>query len=450
MIYETDSFIEGTVYLDGIPANNFEIQSWNDIVGESFTISGVDGTYALPVASEADASGGYYVQLDIWDILGIFVDEYYNNIPSGSTGIDFHAHTANGGLEGYIFDSVTMEPIDESWISASDGINFYNAGTDDDGFYTLYLPNGTYDVWAEGEMYYQQYIEDVTINDNFVNIDFYLDPIIFEGSLSGTVFEEGTKNPIPFAELYVWDDDFWSDTTADENGFYYFDMPNGTYTLGSWHPQYYSSHVENIEINSNAVTVDIEMEPVIFTGALEGYVYDDNTSDPIPYANIEIHGEGIWFPTMSDEEGFYYFYLPNGIFTLDCWKDGYIGAYIENIEINNNIVDLDIYLIPDVEADPVIETEINLLSNYPNPFNPSTIISFSLNSEFTEDTELVIYNLKGQKVKTFLINTSTHQPINSVIWNGKDDFGKPVSSGIYFYRLEVGNFEQTRKMLLIK
>jgi len=90
------------------------------------------------------------------------------------------------------------------------------------------------------------------------------------------------------------------------------------------------------------------------------------------------------------------------------------------------------------------------LTNYPNPFNPSTTISFALNSENTEDTELVIYNLKGQKVKSFLINSSTDQPINSVIWNGTDQTGKPVSSGIYFYKLRSGKVELNRRMLLLK
>ena len=90
-----------------------------------------------------------------------------------------------------------------------------------------------------------------------------------------------------------------------------------------------------------------------------------------------------------------------------------------------------------------------LSGNYPNPFNPSTTISFSLNTENTENTEIVIYNLKGQKVKTLvkdMLPAGNHQ----VIWNGKDDNGKQVSSGIYFYKLKTDNFEKTRKMILLR
>ena len=86
-------------------------------------------------------------------------------------------------------------------------------------------------------------------------------------------------------------------------------------------------------------------------------------------------------------------------------------------------------------------------SNYPNPFNPVTTISYSL----PEDSQISIsiYNIKGQKVKTLVTGT---QPAGSynVTWNGKDESGKDVTSGIYFYKLRTQNNETTRKMLLLK
>ena len=91
-----------------------------------------------------------------------------------------------------------------------------------------------------------------------------------------------------------------------------------------------------------------------------------------------------------------------------------------------------------------------VLSNYPNPFNPETTISFSLTTELTENTEILIYNIKGQKIKTFPIPNSSLLIPNQVVWDGKDDNNKPVGSGIYLYKLKTGNFEQTRKMILIK
>ena len=90
------------------------------------------------------------------------------------------------------------------------------------------------------------------------------------------------------------------------------------------------------------------------------------------------------------------------------------------------------------------------LQNYPNPFNPSTTISFELDTEISEDTEICIYNLKGQKIKTFPIPNSSLLIPNQVVWDGKDENNQPVGSGIYFYKLKTGKFEETRKMILIK
>jgi len=95
-------------------------------------------------------------------------------------------------------------------------------------------------------------------------------------------------------------------------------------------------------------------------------------------------------------------------------------------------------------------TELILFDNYPNPFNPSTIISFELSENISlEEVELTIYNIKGQKVKALNIE-DCKMNINSAVWNGDDDLGEPVTSGIYFYKLKTGGFEQTRKMILLK
>jgi PKD repeat protein len=99
--------------------------------------------------------------------------------------------------------------------------------------------------------------------------------------------------------------------------------------------------------------------------------------------------------------------------------------------------------------------DISNLRNYPNPFNPSTTISFSLTTENTENTELTIYNLKGQKVKDLTssvtlsgVEGSSYQ--YSARWNGFDNDGKPVPSGIYFYKISTNGSSRNRKMLLLK
>ncbi|MDY0152873.1 MAG: T9SS type A sorting domain-containing protein, partial [Candidatus Cloacimonas sp.] len=89
----------------------------------------------------------------------------------------------------------------------------------------------------------------------------------------------------------------------------------------------------------------------------------------------------------------------------------------------------------------------NLGNNYPNPFNPSTSIAFSLAKP--GKTSLTIYNLKGQLV-TRLINGEMNQGNHSVVWNGRDTNNRSVASGMYFYRIESGDFRAVKKMLLMK
>ena len=88
------------------------------------------------------------------------------------------------------------------------------------------------------------------------------------------------------------------------------------------------------------------------------------------------------------------------------------------------------------------------ISNYPNPFNPTTTIEFSIQKD--SDIELSIFNIKGQKIKSLTqdeFNCGSH----SIIWSGDDDIGNPVSSGIYLYKLNVNNnTEVVKRCLLLK
>jgi len=105
--------------------------------------------------------------------------------------------------------------------------------------------------------------------------------------------------------------------------------------------------------------------------------------------------------------------------------------------------------LTDNDVAEVVPASNVLLPNYPNPFNPTTTISF-FTTEGSENTEINIYNIKGQQVRSFKI----HNPelkINKVVWDGKDKDGKAVASGVYFYRLQVDNKTcGIQRMLLLK
>ncbi len=89
----------------------------------------------------------------------------------------------------------------------------------------------------------------------------------------------------------------------------------------------------------------------------------------------------------------------------------------------------------------------SLIGNYPNPFNPSTTISYY--TAKAEPVQITIYNQKGQAVKTWDVQ-SEGKGMHSLSWDGRDDSGQSVSSGVYYYRMNSGKYSSTRKMVLMK
>ena len=110
----------------------------------------------------------------------------------------------------------------------------------------------------------------------------------------------------------------------------------------------------------------------------------------------------------------------------------------------SNIVEID-----HTDANGIQIPIVNSLNgNYPNPFNPTTIISFSV-AKTSSLVNLEIYNLKGQKIKT-LVNEILSAGNHSVVWNGTDNKEKAVASGAYLYKMKTGNYVSTKKMILMK
>jgi hypothetical protein len=89
----------------------------------------------------------------------------------------------------------------------------------------------------------------------------------------------------------------------------------------------------------------------------------------------------------------------------------------------------------------------NLTQNYPNPFNPSTTIRYEIPKP--SKVELHIYNVLGQHVAT-LVSEEQNAGRYTIVWNGRNDEGNQVSSGVYFYRLQAADFVETKKLMLLK
>lgn len=128
----------------------------------------------------------------------------------------------------------------------------------------------------------------------------------------------------------------------------------------------------------------------------------------------------------------------------------YTGTLIINSDDPNALVNtIPLYGTgqPVANDDPVAVLVTSLKGCYPNPFNPTTTISFSIKEK--TPVELIIYNILGQKVRT-LVNQPLEPGEHSIVWNGTDNKGRSVASGIYFYRMKAGNYSETKKMVLKK
>jgi len=158
------------------------------------------------------------------------------------------------------------------------------------------------------------------------------------------------------------------------------------------------------------------------------------TGDPIAYAevskvtgaNAKVMISGYSFIYVRDDE-------------TDGTRDG-----------SRHMRDILLYLANNppqpTDAKPVAANRLE--QNYPNPFNPQTTIAFALKQRAR--VKIDVYNVSGELVKTLLDETRDAGAYSNVTWNGTNNAGQTVSSGVYFYRLVTNNFSQTKKMVLLK
>jgi hypothetical protein len=109
-----------------------------------------------------------------------------------------------------------------------------------------------------------------------------------------------------------------------------------------------------------------------------------------------------------------------------------------SLTIDGTELGINVEVLPEVFA---------LHQNYPNPFNPTTTLRYDLPEDAL--VNITIYDMMGRQVKS-LINQTQDAGFKSVIWNATNDFGKPVSAGVYLYQIQAGDFVQTKKMVLLK
>ncbi len=137
---------------------------------------------------------------------------------------------------------------------------------------------------------------------------------------------------------------------------------------------------------------------------------------------------------------------PYGTATFVDWDFNDIWAEDVDYDINNGYPYLtDVTL--SLEDDVIEVVESLTLTNYPNPFNPETTIKFRIS--VPGNVELTVYNIKGERISK-LLKEFKEAGEHSIVWDGKNDLGQPVSSGVYFYRMITPEYDRVNKMLLLK
>jgi hypothetical protein len=177
----------------------------------------------------------------------------------------------------------------------------------------------------------------------------------------------------------------------------------------------------------------VDLVPYPEIGAVNAFAFEDGPVDGHAYLYHGVCATAVDTPIFKT----FYFSFDYSQLNNPAQSEELFSDLMEWFGIGPDAVD-------DVET-PVVKSELK--ANYPNPFNPTTTIVFSLAT--AEKVEINIYNLKGQKVKT-LLSDNLLSGNHSVVWDGKNDKNNSVSSGIYLVKMQTGKTTATRKITMLK
>ncbi len=425
-------------------------------------------------------------------VLTVGVNDTINNI---DFGIPVSSTISNITVSGNVTDDSNI-PLGNAavtiWVEPTPGMGgdslIFRGFTDNQGNYTINITHNYprfvtgfivsaikqgYDIefWQEKATPYEADRIWVYGDTTISNIDFTLQQHSAVNSISGIIT---SNNGGPLSNAFI--------IGADINNaqiVFTFSDSSGHYTLGSLNesnyyllfaadghvPEFYDDVLlwENatpVYASGNVLGIDASLmliSPNPSNGAIAGTILDNNNL-PLSGALMIIKnnlGQVIGYD-MTDGQGAYEITgVISGDYNVSASKVSY-GSEMEAVVFNSTIhttmlVNFDLNQsvagIPEEKETLIIPTELELASNFPNPFNPETKISIGLPN--TQHVKIVVYNLLGQSISE-LANGELPAGRHSFIWNGTDSAGKHVSSGIYFYSLETADQRLVKKMIFSK
>jgi flagellar hook assembly protein FlgD len=386
-------------------------------------------------------------------------------------------------VEGFILNE-EGNPIENAFVGfhsdnhhSPDGAEVYEVITNEDGEYSIEIPQGRYIVSAFAEGYMMTFWPN---NNDFMNIEYLhvqsdLEDINIEltndpwqeFTISGNVTIEGDT---PESDQHVLivavsseedDADIYTESTMCRNDGSYdliLDRPGQYYVVAITSgtiPEYYSDAYDwedanLIELGTDPVEgLDFDLMLPQSQGVenVIGTIYDNN-GDVVSNATVlmmDSENMPIAFATTNQDGQYNIAFLAAQDYTMKATKIHYQSVEDTVNPADEDVVDVTLNEMT-VENDDV-NSVVSMLSNYPNPFNPTTTISYTIPAN--GKANLVIYNVRGQKVKT-LVNEQQNAGSYTVQWDGKDKSDNDVASGVYMMKLTTSKSTQMKKIMLMK
>lgn len=286
----------------------------------------------------------------------------------------------------------------------------------------------------------------VTSDSNYLYVRVDIDP---SGTFAGMYnnYDNG-----PAFQLFL--DSDWGDTTGlGYGGFWRLPADYMVDLSAALHPDSTQNQVPVYEYIADWAGAFEEFAPLDSVYAMFATNDEDNVVEiAIPRAGINVDTDvRPWLYVVGNENWDNEEYFPNTIF--EGWDES--GAYYA---LNYNFINGpsvhrigDNSMVTSVDGDEynlALVEGFGLVKNYPNPFNPSTIISFTLPQK--EIIKLSIYDILGREVARLLNNEALSAGQQEIIWNGRDNSGNILSTGVYIYKISSSDFSVSKKMMLLK
>ncbi len=435
------------------------------------TLTGEDGSYELTVRP-----GEYLVLARAWGYPPydypehVFVPEdgYIENIDFVMTAIDF------GSISGQVTDP-EGNSVPHAYVRArmQDGFLWRHTRTDENGEYTLgNILQGTYTVRAFKFGFEPgTYPDPVVVEEgqDVTDINIVLEPFEspFDGYINGTVTDEDSGDPIADARVLAFarsdrPHHHWimrRTFTAEDGSYSVENIPDVPFRLFAVHPEYIGEFYDNVHHFRDATPVTPDAEGIDFALTFRTFGIR-SISGTISIQGQDYLGECVIYATIDDQIVAVGVSDIDGYYTLNDLEVGTYDISVFSVYGEGDLgypadLTFDDLSGADIMLDPTSIDDNNgllpntsyLNQNYPNPFNAQTMISFNIVE--TADVELAVFNVIGQKVA--VLTDGVYQPGRyQAIWNGHDQNGKLAATGIYYYKLSIADYSETRRMTLLK